>query len=74
MSMAQLWFAGKELIRGHPLKDFIGKNEKTKIIVQLTKKGDAGPMREPIMSDEQRKIMMAEAFRRREEEVEVINS
>lgn len=32
-----LWWAGKELIRGKLLKDYIGKNEKTKIIVKLAK-------------------------------------
>ncbi|CAA6654862.1 unnamed protein product [Spirodela intermedia] len=33
--MAQLWVAGKELLRGKQLCDYIGKNEKTKITVRL---------------------------------------
>lgn len=36
-STAQLWWAGKELQRGKKLQDFIGKNEKTKLIVKLQK-------------------------------------
>ena len=31
----QLWWAGKELQRGKKLQDFIGKNEKTKLICKL---------------------------------------
>ena len=27
-----IWWAGKELLRGKLLKDFVGKNEKTKIV------------------------------------------
>ena len=33
----QLWWAGKELQRGKKLQDFIGKNEKTKLIVKIQK-------------------------------------
>lgn len=36
-STAQLWWAGKELQRGKKLQDFIGKNEKTKLIIKLQK-------------------------------------
>jgi len=42
-----LWWAGKELLRGKLLKDFSGKNEKTKIIVKLAKTGSGAPVREP---------------------------
>lgn len=34
---AQLWWASKELHRGKKLQDYIGKNEKTKIIVKIQK-------------------------------------
>ena len=36
-STSQLWWAGKELQRGKKLQDFIGKNEKTKLIVKIQK-------------------------------------
>ena len=36
-STVQLWWAGKELQRGKKLQDYIGKNEKTKIICKLQK-------------------------------------
>ena len=32
-----LWWAGKELMPEKTLEDYIGKNEKTKIVVKLTK-------------------------------------
>ncbi|CAK9176542.1 unnamed protein product [Ilex paraguariensis] len=33
--ITKLWWAGKELMRGKRLCDYIGKNEKTKIILRL---------------------------------------
>ena len=32
-----LWWAGKELMPEKTLEDYVGKNEKTKIVVKLTK-------------------------------------
>jgi len=66
-STSQLWWAGKELQRGKKLQDFIGKNEKTKLIVKIQKKGQGPPGREPVFSEEQRKQMMAYAYRKQEE-------
>ena len=34
---ASIWFSGKEMQRGKKLKDFVGKNEKTKIIAKIQK-------------------------------------
>lgn len=34
---AQLWWAGKELHRDKKLQDYIGKNEKTKIVAKIQK-------------------------------------
>lgn len=33
----QLWWAGKELQRGKKLQEFVGKNEKTKLVVKINK-------------------------------------
>lgn len=33
----QLWWAGKEMQRGKKLQDFVGKNEKTKLVVKIQK-------------------------------------
>lgn len=33
----QLWWAGKELRRGKKLQEFVGKNEKTKLVVKISK-------------------------------------
>jgi len=35
---ATLWWAGKELVRGKLLSDYVGKNEKTKIVIKLQNK------------------------------------
>ncbi|XP_043225865.1 cilia- and flagella-associated protein 298-like isoform X2 [Amphibalanus amphitrite] len=65
--LAQLWFSGKEMLRGKTLADYIGKNEKTKLVVKLQKKGQGAPGREPLMTEEEQKKLMAAEFRRQEE-------
>lgn len=36
----QLWWAAKEMKSGKKLQDYIGKNEKTKLVVKIQKVGD----------------------------------
>ncbi|XP_076876290.1 cilia- and flagella-associated protein 298 [Brachyhypopomus gauderio] len=64
---AQLWWAAKEMQRGKKLRDYIGKNEKTKIVVKLQKRGQGAPSREPVVSEEEHKQMMLHYYRRQEE-------
>jgi len=40
LDTASLWWAGKEIARGKKLYDFVGKNEKTKIVCKLQKVTD----------------------------------
>eukprot|EP00730_Choanoeca_flexa_P000168 TRINITY_DN10077_c0_g1_i2.p1 TRINITY_DN10077_c0_g1~~TRINITY_DN10077_c0_g1_i2.p1 ORF type:complete len:288 (+),score=62.10 TRINITY_DN10077_c0_g1_i2:232-1095(+) len=63
----QLWWAGKELQRGKKLMDFIGKNEKTKIICKIQKRGGGAPVREPVYDEQTQKEMMAYAYKKQEE-------
>ncbi|XP_062392393.1 cilia- and flagella-associated protein 298 [Sardina pilchardus] len=63
----QLWWAQKEMQRGKKLQDYIGKNEKTKIVVKLQKRGQGAPAREPMVTEEQQKQMMLHYHRRQEE-------
>lgn len=63
----QLWWAAKEMQRGTKLQDYIGKNEKTKLVVKIQKKGQGAPAREPLITDEQHKQMMLHYHRRQEE-------
>ncbi|KAF7994078.1 hypothetical protein HCN44_011347 [Aphidius gifuensis] len=65
--LAQLWFSGKELLRGKKLKDFLGNNEKTKVVVKLQKRGSGRPGREPLMTEDEQKKLMLSAYRRQEE-------
>ncbi|CAI9735723.1 Hypothetical predicted protein [Octopus vulgaris] len=63
---ADLWWAGKQLLRGKKLKDYIGNNEKTKIIAKLQKLGQGAPGREPVVSEQEQKEMMAYYYRKQE--------
>lgn len=64
---AQLWFAGKQMLTDRKLADFIGNNEKCKVIMKLQKSGEGAPGREPAISEAERKQMMMHAYRRQED-------
>lgn len=40
-----MWWAGKQFRPEKKLSDYSGKNEKTKIIVKITKSGSGAPVR-----------------------------
>merc|ERR1719235_682048 len=64
---ASLWCAGREFVRGELVSDRLGKNEKTKVVAKLQKPGSGAPAREPVVSEDERKAMMAHYFKRQEE-------
>ncbi|XP_077098414.1 cilia- and flagella-associated protein 298 [Siphateles boraxobius] len=64
---AQLWWASKELQKGKKLQDYVGKNEKTKIIVKIQKRGQGAPAREPLVGEDEQKQMMLHYYKRQEE-------
>jgi hypothetical protein len=43
-----LWFAGKQLQPEKKLADYLGRNENTRAVVKLQKKGAGPPAREPV--------------------------
>ncbi|XP_054732007.1 cilia- and flagella-associated protein 298 isoform X2 [Anastrepha obliqua] len=64
---AQLWFAGKQVLPEKKLHEYIGMNDKTKVVVKINKHGEGPPSREAVLTEDIRKRMMAEAYRRQEE-------
>ena len=66
-TQAVLWFSTKELCRGKHLKDYLGRNEKSKVIIKLSTKSQGQPVREPVFSEEDQKRMMLANHKRREE-------
>merc|ERR1711918_223921 len=64
---ATLWWAGKEFFRDQKVGDRLGKNEKTKIVAKLQRKGSGPPAREPAVSEAERSAMMAHYFKKQEE-------
>lgn len=65
-----MWWAGKELGENLYLKNIIGKNEKTKIIVKLNPKKMGPPEREPRIDNETYKAMLAYYHKKKKEEKE----
>ncbi|KAA3679943.1 uncharacterized protein DEA37_0000289 [Paragonimus westermani] len=64
---ATLWFSGKEMLRGKLISDYVGRNEKTKIVAKLSKRGAGAPAREPVMDEKQQRALMAHYYRKQEE-------
>lgn len=63
----QLWFAGRQLLAENRLNDYLGNNEKCKVILKIVKHGEGAPGREPVFSEEARKQIMLQQYRRQEE-------
>ncbi len=68
-----MWWAGKELLGEKPLNSYIGKNEKTKILVKLTKAGSGAPVREAAI-DEETKLKLMSMYHKKQEELKKIES
>lgn len=67
-AQAELWWAGKEFVRGQTVGNRVGRNEKTKVVAKLQRGGQGAPMREAGVSEEERRAMMAWYFKKQEEE------
>lgn len=63
----QLWFAGRQMLAENRLCDYLGSNEKCKVILKIVKHGEGAPGREPVFSEEARKQIMLQQYRRQEE-------
>lgn len=64
---ATLWFAGKEMQREKLVKDYVGRHEKTRFKARLQRSGSGAPAREPAISENERKSMMAHYFKKQQE-------
>ncbi len=53
--------------RDKQLCDFVGRNEKTKLVVKLQKRGGGAPAREPVVDEATQKQLMAHAYRKQQE-------
>eukprot|EP00756_Hemistasia_phaeocysticola_P011524 Hpha_TRINITY_DN15125_c3_g3::TRINITY_DN15125_c3_g3_i2::g.126479::m.126479 len=68
----QLWWAGKQLHREDLLAKYTGKNEKTKLVMKITKQGGHAPAREPAINGETQKDMMAYYYKKQEEQKKLL--
>lgn len=64
---SSIWWASKEMALDKTLETYIGRNEKTKIIVKLQKSGGSAPQREPVMKEDEQKALMAHYYKKQEE-------
>jgi len=69
---SQLWWAGKQFLAGKKLKDHVGRNEKTKIVGKLQKKGGGAPQREPIVDSDTQKAMLSYYHKKQEEQKKLV--
>lgn len=68
-----VWWASKELLPGKLLSDFVGKNEKTKIVCKLQKKGAGAPQREPVISKQEQQAMISH-YHKKQQEAKVLEA
>lgn len=60
------------MVRGKKLGDYLGKNEKTKIIVKITKAGTGAPAREPLV-DQEAQIKMMSYYSKKQEDIKKLD-
>ena len=65
---ATLWICGKELIKGKYFHEYFGKNEKSKFVVKVQKKGQGAPVREPLIDAQTHKQMLSFYHKKTEEQ------
>ena len=63
-----LWWAGKELQASKAMHEYVGKNEKTKLMTRLQAKGSGAPVRESRVDKETHAAMMHHYYQKQEEE------
>jgi len=64
---AALWAFSKEMQPDKLLSDYCGKNDKSKVIVKLQKKGAGAPAKEPVVSEDEQKAMIAFYHKKQQE-------
>mmetsp|Transcript_11714 Transcript_11714/g.21761 ORF Transcript_11714/g.21761 Transcript_11714/m.21761 type:complete len:285 (+) Transcript_11714:50-904(+) len=64
---AEVWIASRALERSQTVGDRLGRNEKTKVIAKMQQPGGGCPGREPGVSEDEKKAMMAYYFKKQEE-------
>jgi len=67
-----LWWAGKELRCDQTLEQYIGRNEKTKIVAKLAPKSAGAPVRESRIDENTHKAMMSHYYKKQEENKKLI--
>jgi len=63
-----IWCFNKELQRDKLLSEYVGKNDKSKVVAKLQKKGAGAPTREPVVSEDEQKAMIA-FYHKKEQEM-----
>jgi len=67
-TQTNMWWAGKELRTDQVLEQYVGRNEKTKIVAKLCSKSSGAPVREPRVDENTHRAMMAHYYKKQEEQ------
>jgi hypothetical protein len=67
-----MWWSGKPLAKDCDFTKYVGKNEKTKIVVKLTKEGATAPPREMAIDGRTQSEMMAYWYKKQEEHKKLV--
>jgi hypothetical protein len=72
VEQAVLWWAGKQLDNAKTLGDYVGRNEKSKVVVKVAKKGSGPPVRESAVDEKTQREMMAYYYKKQEEQKKML--
>jgi len=67
-TQTNLWWAGKELQGAKTMEEYIGRNEKTKVVGKLVPKSAGAPTREPRVDEGTHKAMLSHYYKKQEED------
>ena len=65
---SSIWVCGKELQAEKFFHEIFGKNEKSKYVVKVQKRGSGAPVREPMIDEKTHKEMMSYYYKKQEEQ------
>jgi len=63
-----LWCFQKELQRDKLLSEYVGRNDKTKVVAKMQKKGVSAPAKEAVVSEDEQKAMIAWYHKKQQEQ------
>merc|ERR1712098_998027 len=67
-SDSAIWWAGKDMVVDKILSEYVGRNEKTKLVVRVQPKTSGAPVRETRIDKDTHSAMLSHYYKKQEED------